>query len=157
MRWILITNNYNKFANQKLTSMSNNMNFNSSTVSVIYDETEVLIIGFLEDDSYYNQVNIQYQDDFDEQDLSLNWTKYYLEISYKGADCRGAYNCIAKINLTSKSIEIILNDYGKEQLRITDILITFLLDDIKYKNLVNSIETVFKCEKEIEFNVVEIN
>ncbi|MFC0181498.1 Immunity protein 10 [Pseudarcicella hirudinis] len=126
------------------------MKFNASKVSLTKDENDVWIIGFIENESYANYVIIQYSNDVDEQELSLNWSKYYLELSNFG----GSYNCISKINLTKNNLEIILNDSGSKKFNTNQILVYYSLNDLEYKNLLEELKTIFEDENDVTFNVI---
>lgn len=125
------------------------MEFNASIVSLAKDENNVLVVGFSENESYDNYLTIQYSDDFDEQDSSLNWSKYYLELSNKG----GCYSCIKSINLTKSKIEIALNELGAKKFNTNQITVSYFLNDKEYKSLLEGIKIVFDDEISVSLNI----
>jgi hypothetical protein len=139
-----------KLGNLKLTPNKNIMKFNASIVNIAKDENDVLVIGFMENESYNNYLTIQYSNDFDEQDLSLNWSKYYIDLSNKG----GCYNCITEINIAKNSIEIMLNEHGNKKLKTNQIVISYFLGVKEYANLLETIRTVFEDESKVKLNIL---
>lgn len=121
------------------------MKFNASIVNIDKDENNILMIGFLENENYDNYVVIQFSNDFEEQDKSFNWSKYYLELNKVG----GCYSCINRINLTKKHIEISLNDYGKRILNYDEININYNISLEEFNKLQKYINIIFKYEEKI--------
>ncbi|GGD44296.1 hypothetical protein GCM10011514_05290 [Emticicia aquatilis] len=121
------------------------MKFSASAVNISKDENDILMIGFLEDENYDNYVVIQFSNDFEEQDKSFNWSKYYLELSKLG----GCYSCIDTIILTKKHFEISLNDYGKKVLNYDKISISYDISLEEFTKLQKYINIIFKDEEKI--------
>ncbi len=121
------------------------MKFNASVVNISKDENNILMIGFLENENYDNYVVIQFLNDFEEQDKSFNWSKYYLDLSKLG----GCYNCINRISLTKKQMEISLNDYGKKILNYDKIGISYDISLEEFTKLQKYINIIFKDEENI--------
>ncbi len=121
------------------------MKFNASVVNIDMDENDVLMIGFLENENYDNYVVIQFSNDFEEQDKSFNWSRYYLELSKLG----GCYSCIDTIVLTKKHFEISLNDYGKKILNCDNISISYDISLEDFTKLQKYINIIFKDEEKI--------
>ena len=62
-----------------------------------------MVIGFSESEWNDNYVIIQHQSERTDSERKMGWTKYYLEISHGG---KGAYNCIASVQLSQNLLMI---------------------------------------------------
>jgi len=94
--------------------------------SSIMIEDEVLVIGFLENDDYQNQLTIQYQvTDLTSEDEELGHTKYYISVDSNNS---GGYGLVAGIDIFPERLIIELNSEGEKVLGFESIEVRYLSD-----------------------------
>lgn len=123
--------------------------FTASFLSIEKDENGILIIGIANNEDYDKFITIQYSDELDDQDKSFKWTNYYLELS----NGKGSYNCLEKIQVSSKRIDFILNEYGQQKLGVELASIENRLSAHNYINLISTLKQIFLNEKTVSLNI----
>jgi len=119
------------------------MKFRAKEVFADYDENQVLIVAFsgLEiQNSEQVYFMIQYSNEYDQQDISLDLSEYYIE---KNSQSMGCYGGIKELKLFRNRIQIDLNSIGIEHLKETNIEIEFECNSSEFENLSIRLEQIF--------------
>ncbi len=121
--------------------MKNVLKLRSSILNIEKDENDILIIGFSEDDTFKQNLIIQYSEELTDDDIENGWTRYYLEYNNMGS-----YSCLDKVTISSRKINFTLNKTGKELFKEDEIEITLQLEKDLLYNLKSTLEKIFEKE-----------
>lgn len=122
----------------------------ANLLEIIVNEDDILIVGFSEDDTYENNVIIQYVEELTDYDIEMGWSKYYLEYSLLDV---GAYSCIKSIIIEQSCILLDLNDHGISIFGLESIKIVNKFDNKQLIELVETFKSIF-FEENIELNIL---
>lgn len=106
------------------------LQFEADAVEIEETEFDVLVVGFYAEENY---LMIQ-------QSLDAENAAYYIE---RDDQSFGGYGGVEKIGLSQDSIEIVLNETGKENLECDGLKVGFETDDETYRSLVEKLKSVF--------------
>jgi hypothetical protein len=119
------------------------LSFQANTVSVDYDENDVLIVGFadLQDDGETNHYfMIQHTDEYDKQDAELGMDTYYIERDDQGYS---TYGGIRQIRLSPSQVTVELDEVGSKQLEVPQVVIGLNLQEEEYVHLKDHLKKIF--------------
>ena len=112
--------------------------FESENVEIETTEFDILTVGFYTEENY---LMIQQSfDESDEQDVELGMNTYHIE---RDDQSFGGYGGVEQINLSRNSIEVELNETGKENLECDSVKVDFDTDDENYQLLTEKLRQIF--------------
>lgn len=106
------------------------LQFEADAVEIEETEFDVSVVGFYAEENY---LMIQ-------QNLDAENAEYHIE---RDDQSFGGYGGVEKIELSQNSIEVALNETGKENLQCDGLKIDFEIDDETHKLLSEKLKSVF--------------
>lgn len=114
------------------------LNFETDAVEIEETDLDVLIVGFYTDENYL--MIQQSLDGYDEQDESLGMNSYHIE---RDDQSYGGYGGVEQINLQRNSIEVELDEIGKQNLQCDGVKVDFETDEETYQTLTEKLKSIF--------------
>ncbi len=108
------------------------LNFEAESVEIETNEFNVLVVGFYTDENY-----LMIQQNLDEKS---RMNAYHIE---RDDQSYGGYGGVNQINLERNSIEIDLDDEGKESLQCDGVRVDFETDEDTYQLLSEKLTFIF--------------
>ena len=114
------------------------LHFAAEQVEVEENDLDVLIVGFYTEENYL--MIQQSLDGYDEQDAALGMDTYHIE---RDDQSYGGYGGVEKILLRPESIEVALDETGKENLECTAVRVDFEIDAETFDRLAEKLRIIF--------------
>lgn len=112
--------------------------FKSETVEIETTEFDILTVGFYTEENYL--IIQQSFDESDKQDVESGMKTYHIE---RDDQSLGGYGGVEQINLSRNSIEVELNETGKENLECDSVKVDFDTDNENYQLLTEKLRQIF--------------
>jgi hypothetical protein len=114
------------------------IHFETDNIEIEENDLDVLIVGFYTEENY---LMIQHSlDGYDEQDVRLGMNTYHIE---RDDQSYGGYGGVERIHLSPNSIEVKLDETGKENLDCDGVTVDFEADEETYQLLIEKLRLIF--------------
>lgn len=114
------------------------LHFETEAVEIEETDLDILIVGFYTDENYL--MIQQSLDGYDEQDESLGMNSYHIE---RDDQSFGGYGGVEQINLERHTIEVELDEIGKQNLQCDRVKVDFETDEETYQTLAKKLKSIF--------------